>query len=206
MRRDLSTLRRWATAVEHDAQNALDGAWSVAVDDSYVLTVRRDDVREQVLLADTVDEDSWPPAAWVPEHRRSTLELEAAEAVADEFLEVLRLWDLSWVSCSEHDRPVSHCSAEWICASSPVHAIALFGDLQPLRTARRPTLTVAAPRAAGLPWRTSSETTTPRVRQVDGLAAQRCRTSPTASRGPPAAGASGAGCAALVRDSPATRR
>ncbi len=135
MRRDPHTLRRWAAAVEHDAQNALDGVWSLAVDDSYVLTVRRDDLREQVLLDDVVDEGCWPPDAWAPKHRNTTLDLEAAEAVADEFLEVLRLWDVSWPSCFQHDQPVSHCSAEWICAGSPVHQIASFGALQPPNTA-----------------------------------------------------------------------
>ena len=81
-----------------------------------------------------VDEDSWYPDAWAPEHRKATLELEAAEAVADEFLEVLRLWEINWPSCSQHNQPVSHCSAEWICASSPVHEIALFGALEPFST------------------------------------------------------------------------
>ena len=74
------------------------------------------------------------PDAWAPEHREATLDLEAAEAVADEFLEVLRLWEISWPSCSQHNQPVSHCSAEWICASSPVHEIALFGALEPSST------------------------------------------------------------------------
>ena len=135
VRRDPNTLRRWAAAVEHDAHNALDGIWSLAVDDSYVLTVRRDGLREQVLLDDMVDEDSWPPDAWAPKHRKITLDLEAAEAVADELLEVLRLRDVSWPSCSQHDQPVSHCSAEWICSGSPVHQVALFGALQPPNTA-----------------------------------------------------------------------
>lgn len=113
----------------------LDGVWNLAIDYSYVLTVRRDDLHEQVLLDASVDEDSWYPDAWTPERRETTLELEAAEAVADEFLEVLRLWGVRWPSCFRHDKPVSHCSAEWICASSPVHEIALFGALKPAGTA-----------------------------------------------------------------------
>lgn len=122
--------------MEHDAQNVLEGAWSLAIDDLYVLTVRRDERYEQVLLYDIVDEDSWYTDAFTPEHREATLELEAAEAVADEFLEVLRLWDISWLSCSQHGQPVSHCSAEWICTSAPVHEIALFGAVKPPSTAR----------------------------------------------------------------------
>lgn len=130
MRRDLDKLRRWAAAIEHDARAALAGAWTVAVDDRYVLTVHRDDLCEQVLLGDTVDEDSWPRDAWALDRRDTTLELEAAEAVADEFLEVLRLLDVTWPSCAQHHLTASHCSGEWICAGSPVHGIALFGALQ----------------------------------------------------------------------------
>lgn len=113
----------------------LGGSWRLTVDDAYVLTVRRDDQGEQVLLDDMVDEDSWYPDAWSPEHRKTTLEFEAAEALADEFLEVLRLWDINWPPCSQHDEPVYHCSAEWICASSSVHGIALFGALEAPNTA-----------------------------------------------------------------------
>ncbi len=131
MFRELSTLRRWASALEHDAAASLGGTWSLAVDDAYVLTVGHDDRQEQVLLSELVAEDSWPPQAWLPARREATLEDDATEALAGELLEVLRLWDVSWTSCSEHGSPVFVCSSAWICPGPSTHEIALVGGLPP---------------------------------------------------------------------------
>jgi hypothetical protein len=132
VQRDLVMLRRWASAVERDARRSLGGSWEVDVDDSYVMTVRFDDLREEVLLGEVVDEDAWPPHAWGPQYLKTTLDDEAAETVADEFLEVLRLWDVEWMSCSKHDRPIWHGSSLWICAGpTTTHDVALMGELPP---------------------------------------------------------------------------
>lgn len=129
MQRDLSTFRQWAAALEHDAATVLDGSWSLGVDDAFVFKVRCDDQMEDVLLDDLVAEDSWPAEAWAPHLLESTLEEDAAEALATEFLEVLRLWNVGWTSCSKHQQLIFVCSAVWICPGPATHEIALVGTL-----------------------------------------------------------------------------
>ncbi len=63
-------------------------------------------------------EDSWPAEAWAESYRESTFDEEASEAIGEEFLEVLRLWDISWTPCSEHAAGSQVCSAPW--EESPV--------------------------------------------------------------------------------------
>jgi hypothetical protein len=49
-----------------------------------VLSVHRDDQKEEVLLDRDVDMDNWPAEAWSAEYRESTVEDDAAEAVMGE--------------------------------------------------------------------------------------------------------------------------
>ena len=129
VQRDLTVLRRWASALERDLRGRLSGTWEVTVDDSFVLTVSRDEQSEQVLLDDSVNEDSWPAEAWAEPYRESTFDEEASEAVGEELLEVLRLWDVTWSPCSEHRAGIQICSATWVCSGPPSHDLAPVGGL-----------------------------------------------------------------------------
>ncbi|MFI5732150.1 hypothetical protein ACIA49_18645 [Kribbella sp. NPDC051587] len=128
MERDVERLRAAADSLNRDLRRTLGGDWGCSVD-GYVLTVVGGRRMEQVLLDSRVDEENWPAAAWSAEFRDHTVEDDAAEAVATEVLEVLRLWHVEWPLCPDHGRPTDLCSRTWVCPGPPSHDVAPMGDL-----------------------------------------------------------------------------
>jgi hypothetical protein len=130
VQRQIERLRRMASRMADDLNRTMSQEWSCSVDDKYVLTVRNAEREETVLLDRDVAVDNWPQEAWSTEHIEETLEDDAAEMLAEEVSEVLRLWDIEWPVCAEHDQAMGCCSSVWFCNGPPYHDISLVGQLQ----------------------------------------------------------------------------
>ena len=128
----LSTLRRWAAALERDATASLGGTWQAHR--RRLLRLHGGPGRSTRAGA--------PRATWWTRSRggrrpgcrpagRRRSKLEAAETLAGQLCEVVRLWDVGWTSCSEHGCTTFVCSAVWLCPGPPTHEIARVGALPP---------------------------------------------------------------------------
>jgi hypothetical protein len=129
VKRDLVRLRAVAEAVTGDLSRSLPGDWSVTIDDDYVCIVAQGTRTESVALDEQVDEDAWPEEAWSPRWAQHTLDDDAAEAVMEEVLQVMRLWDMPWPLCPSHGTQATSCSGVWVCSSRSAHDLALVGTL-----------------------------------------------------------------------------
>ncbi|MDP9167099.1 MAG: hypothetical protein M3O32_13715 [Actinomycetota bacterium] len=130
MDRDLDLLRKAATDVAADLDRVSGARWQCQVGDDYVLTVTFGDASESVLLERRVEDEEWYLAANLTrEQQAEALEADAAEAVADETLEVLRVGQWPAPQCGEHGRALMVCSGTWLCNGPPAHDVAAVGTL-----------------------------------------------------------------------------
>jgi hypothetical protein len=108
---------------------SLPGEWSVTIDDDYVCVVAWGTRRESVALDEQVDEEAWREEAWSPLWAEHTLDDDAAEAVVEEILQVMRLWELPWLVCLSHGAQATSCSGVWVCSSPAGHDLGPVGTL-----------------------------------------------------------------------------
>ncbi|MFB6724186.1 hypothetical protein ACFCV3_28670 [Kribbella sp. NPDC056345] len=129
MERDLDRLEAVAKLLTRDMRRTLGKGWWCRLDDPYVVTVTDGRRTERVLLDARVDEENWPAEAWAAGLREHTMADDAADAVAGEVLEVMRLWDIGWPLCTEHGRVADVCSSTWVCPGPRSHDLGLLGAL-----------------------------------------------------------------------------
>jgi hypothetical protein len=128
--RNIDHLRKAATDVAADLRRMSSAQWDCQVGDDYVLTVSFGDASESVLLQREIEDEEWYVAPeFTPEEKAQALEMDAAEAVAEETLEVLRAQQWPWPQCAKHRRPLMVCSGTWLCNGPPAHELAVVGAL-----------------------------------------------------------------------------
>lgn len=130
MDRDIARFRRAAQLVEGDLRRTTGSEWACEVDDDFVLSVSSGEQTESVLLGRHVEDEAWYIREdATEEQQQAALDDEAAEAVAGEVLEVLRVFGRSWPVCGDHSRPIASCSGVWTCTGPPSHDVAEVGAL-----------------------------------------------------------------------------
>lgn len=122
-------MQRWATLLSGDIRRVLGDEWALSVDNELIFTVARGDATERVALDSDVAVDNWPEEAWSPKYHELTLDDDAAEALADEFFEVLRLWGVPGPICPHHSKALLVCGTTWTCPGRPPHDPAQVGSL-----------------------------------------------------------------------------
>ena len=128
--RDRGRLRRAAADVASDLERVSGKGWRCTLDDEYVLSVTFGEQSESTLLESSVEDEQWfVSPEMTPEQQAEALNADAAEAVAEEVLEVLRA--AGWPSplCDEHRRPLMVCGDVWLCNGPPGHDVAAIGHL-----------------------------------------------------------------------------
>jgi hypothetical protein len=136
--RELGRLQLAASLVQADLRRTLGGDWVCAIDQDFVLSISDGRDTEASMLSRELQDPAWYVNPDLTDAQQAdTLDAEAAEAVADEALEVLEVMGTAWPLCAEQERPMTSCSGEWLCPGKPPHAVALVGDLGVDRTVRR---------------------------------------------------------------------
>ena len=130
VQRDVRRLRDAALRVQRDLRRASGDAWECAVDGDYVLTLRRADATESVMLERDLEDEAWyVRAEFSDEQQASALDADADDVVASEAIEVLRVLGWSAPLCGDHNKPLSVCSGVWLCEGPPGHDVAVVGEL-----------------------------------------------------------------------------
>lgn len=131
VKRDLERLRRVGELLDADIKRALGTEWAVTVSDGPILTMTDGDRTESVLIDGDVAVDNWPNDAWAEPFREDTLDDDASEALAGELFEVVRLWDVPFSACPDHDEAlIDVCSMTWTCSGPPEHDLSPLGSLR----------------------------------------------------------------------------
>lgn len=120
MDRDPSIFRDGAMLLSRDFDRALPvpGGWRIDVSDDLVVTVSMGDRVEMLEFSDEVDDPDWFDVAETPAQRREALVAEASEALCDEMLEALPVWDVEPPRCAIHGARLGVCSGVWFCQKS----------------------------------------------------------------------------------------
>ena len=130
MDRDPLRLRRAPGLVEADLCRTTGAPWRCEISADLVLTVTDGQQSESVLLEREIQDEEWyVDERAFPEELDAALDDEAAEAVADEVLEVLRALDVPWPLCIAHGALMGSCSGVWFCEGPPGHDVAEVGAL-----------------------------------------------------------------------------
>lgn len=131
MQREPSRLAAAAERVQADLRRTTGKAWTCSVDGEYVLHVSDGAESQPVLLDSDVHDEHWfVPEGATPEQVDDGLDADAEELVAQEAAEALRLFDVEWPVCREHDRILGACSGWWYCGGQTYHDVAAVGSLK----------------------------------------------------------------------------
>ena len=130
MLRDLAQVRAATELVAADVRRVLGEPWSCWLDDDWVLTVSDGARTESSLLNSRVEDEAWyVNERWSDEDQRAALDAEAAEAVATEVVEILRVLGAGPLTCPQHDSRLGSCEGVWYCEGVNGHDVALVGRL-----------------------------------------------------------------------------